>query len=58
MREGWMIEPLARAARPLWVWGAGHVGRAIVATLAPLPGIEVTWVDTARDRFPSRSPRA
>ena len=52
----WMIEPLARAARPLWVWGAGHVGRAIVATLAPLPGIEVTWVDTARDRFPEQIP--
>ena len=56
MREGWMIEPLARAARPLWVWGAGHVGRAIVATLAPLPGIDVTWVDTARDRFPEQIP--
>ena len=56
MREGWMIEPLARSARPLWVWGAGHVGRAIVATLAPLPGIEVTWVDTARDRFPEQIP--
>ncbi|MCA1334983.1 xanthine dehydrogenase accessory protein XdhC [Pseudooceanicola marinus] len=56
MREGWMIEPLARAARPIWVWGAGHVGRAIVATLAPLPGIEVTWVDTARDRFPEHIP--
>ena len=56
MLDGWMIEPLARAARPLWVWGAGHVGRAIVATLAPLPGVEVTWIDTARDRFPDQIP--
>ncbi|MGI3165501.1 xanthine dehydrogenase accessory protein XdhC [Pseudooceanicola sp. 200-1SW] len=56
MLDGWMIEPQARTARPLWVWGAGHVGRAIVATLAPLPGVEVTWIDTARDRFPDQIP--
>lgn len=37
---------------PLWVWGAGHVGRAIVSVVAPLPGWAVTWVDTAPDRFP------
>ncbi len=38
---------------PLWIWGAGHVGRAIVATLAPLPHhYALTWIDTAEDRFP------
>ncbi|SLN38091.1 xanthine dehydrogenase accessory protein XdhC [Roseisalinus antarcticus] len=37
---------------PLWIWGAGHVGRAIVATLAPLPHHALTLVDTAADRFP------
>jgi len=37
---------------PLWIWGAGHVGRAIVATMAPLPGFEITWIDDAPDRFP------
>ena len=52
----WMIEPVAAAARPLWVWGAGHVGRAIVATLAPLPDFALTWVDTAPDRFPASLP--
>ncbi|GAA5064770.1 xanthine dehydrogenase accessory protein XdhC [Roseibacterium beibuensis] len=41
---------------PLWVWGAGHVGRAIVTTLAPLPGFSLTWIDTAPDRFPDDLP--
>ncbi|MGB4828090.1 MAG: XdhC family protein, partial [Paracoccaceae bacterium] len=40
----------------VWVWGAGHVGRALVSVLAPLPGISVTWVDVAADRFPDAVP--
>lgn len=54
--QGWMIEPVARPARHLWVWGAGHVGRAIVAVLAPLPDLAITWVDVAPDRFPADLP--
>ncbi|EAR50444.1 xanthine dehydrogenase accessory factor [Oceanicola granulosus HTCC2516] len=42
----------APAAAPLWIWGAGHVGRAIVATMAPLPHYALTWIDFAPDRFP------
>lgn len=38
--------------RPLWIYGAGHVGRAIVNVMAPLPHFDITWVDTAADRFP------
>jgi xanthine dehydrogenase accessory factor len=53
-----MVEPLARPTRQLWVWGAGHVGRAIVAVLAPLPGVAITWVDTAEARFPETLPEA
>jgi xanthine dehydrogenase accessory factor len=52
MVQGWMVEPVARPTRQLWVWGAGHVGRALVEVLAPLPGLAITWVDTAPDRFP------
>ncbi|MBP0483855.1 xanthine dehydrogenase accessory protein XdhC [Sagittula salina] len=48
----WMVEPILRPARDLWIWGAGHVGRALVATLAPLPDLRITWVDTAPERFP------
>lgn len=50
--QGWMVEPVLRPARTLWVWGAGHVGRAIVGVLAPLPDFAITWVDTAAARFP------
>lgn len=39
-------------ARPLWIYGAGHVGRALVTVMAPLPDFAITWVDTAADRFP------
>ncbi|EAQ04338.1 xanthine dehydrogenase accessory factor [Pseudooceanicola batsensis HTCC2597] len=54
--DGWLIEPVAHARVPLWVWGAGHVGRAIVTTLAPLPRFAVTWIDTAAERFPAEVP--
>lgn len=56
LADGWLLEPLALPARKLWVWGAGHVGRALVAVLAPLPGFALTWVDTAADRFPADIP--
>jgi len=51
--QGWMVEPLVPVARPLWIYGAGHVGRALVGVLAPLPQVALTWVDTAADRFPA-----
>jgi len=54
--EGWLVEPLAAPARHVWIWGAGHVGRALVAVLAPLPDLSLTWIDTAADRFPEAIP--
>src|SRR5690606_18654115 len=54
--EDWLVEPVAVARRQLWIWGAGHVGRAMVSVLAPLPELEITWVDTGRDRFPDEIP--
>ena len=54
--DGWMIEPVSRARRALWIYGAGHVGRALVAVLAPLPDFAITWVDTGPDRFPADVP--
>jgi xanthine dehydrogenase accessory factor len=38
--------------RQLWLWGAGHVGRAVVAA-APAGAFEITWVDKDIDRFPT-----
>ncbi|MFW5655429.1 MAG: xanthine dehydrogenase accessory protein XdhC, partial [Roseicyclus sp.] len=46
----------APEAVPVWVWGAGHVGRALAAVLPPLPGVAMTWVDTAPERFPDVIP--
>jgi xanthine dehydrogenase accessory factor len=54
--EGWMVEPVRPRAAPLWIWGAGHVGRALVDTLAPLPDFRVTWADTEVARFPAVVP--
>ena len=57
VRDGWLIEAAPEPGRPLWVWGAGHVGRAIVGTLAPWPGVAITWVDLGPDRFPEVVPQ-
>ncbi|PYE85579.1 xanthine dehydrogenase accessory protein XdhC [Pseudoroseicyclus aestuarii] len=56
LENGWIIEPSASPRRPLWVWGAGHVGRAIVQVTAPLPDIAITWVDLAPELFPDPLP--
>lgn len=54
--HGWMVEPLAHPLRHLWIWGAGHVGRALVQVMAPLPDLAITWVDVAPERFPPDLP--
>jgi len=54
--QGWMVEPVLTPQRHLWVWGAGHVGRAVVSVLAPLPGLAVTWIDVTPDRYPAAIP--
>ena len=56
MVQGWVAEPLARPGREIWIYGAGHVGRALVDVLAPLPEIALTWVDTGPERFPDAPP--
>ena len=35
----------------LWIFGAGHVGRALVNVLVPLP-FHITWVDSRDEQFP------
>lgn len=50
--HGWMVEPVLTPRRQVWIWGAGHVGRAIVSVLAPLPDLALTWIDIAPERFP------
>lgn len=40
---------------PLYLYGAGHVGRAVVRTLAELP-FAITWIDGRDDAFPANLP--
>ena len=54
--DGWMLEPVAHVGRPLWIWGAGHVGRALVNVLGPMPDFGITWIDTCDEKFPENVP--
>jgi len=50
----WRGGPVLRddaALRTVLVYGAGHVGRALVTALAPLP-FRVRWIDARADAFP------
>ena len=49
------VEPLSERRPQLWLFGAGHVGRAIAATVEDLP-VEVMWFDSRADAFPSPVP--
>ncbi len=55
LQEGWLAEPIAKPHQPVWIYGAGHVGRAIIDTLQGLP-FDIIWVDTGADRFPTEVP--
>ncbi|MGB8622445.1 MAG: xanthine dehydrogenase accessory protein XdhC, partial [Paracoccaceae bacterium] len=56
--HGWMVEPMEPVAAPLWIFGAGHVGRALVDVLSPLPDFAITWVDSDAARFPTEIPES
>jgi xanthine dehydrogenase accessory factor len=56
LSHGYMIEPIAPPALPLWIYGAGHVGRALVNVLSPLPDFAITWLDVGYGAF-SRTKR-
>jgi len=50
-----LVERFGETRRPLYLFGAGHVGKAVVLALAPLP-FRVTWVDSRADQFPGAVP--
>jgi xanthine dehydrogenase accessory factor len=50
-----LAQRLAPARVPLALFGGGHVGRAIVQALAPLP-FAVTWIDSRDGIFPGEVP--
>ena len=53
--DGVIVERFCDSRRPVWLFGAGHVGRALMLALAPLP-FAVTWVDERADAFPAAVP--
>jgi xanthine dehydrogenase accessory factor len=53
-----MVEPVRTPERDIWIWGAGHVGRALAGVLAPLPDLRLTWIDVEAGRFPEHVPDA
>jgi xanthine dehydrogenase accessory factor len=54
-RVSLMYEVFSATKMPVVVFGAGHVGRALVPLLAQLP-IQVTWVDSRYDMLPKELP--
>ena len=52
VKSGEIREPLRPSGTPIWIWGAGHVGRALVHILQTLPQFDLTWVDFDQSRFP------
>ena len=50
-----LTERFGEQRRNVYLFGAGHVGRALMLTLAPLP-FAVTWVDQRPDAFPTVIP--
>lgn len=58
MEEGgrrWLVDAVLAPRAHLMLFGAGHVGAAIVRALAELP-CRVTWVDERDDLFPPAIP--
>lgn len=51
LTQGWLSESIRPHTTPIWIYGAGHVGRALANILIPLPDYTVTLVDTGPDRF-------
>ena len=53
--DGRIYERFGEEATPFYLFGAGHVGRALAVALAPLP-FAVTWIDTRPGAIPETCP--
>ena len=53
--DGALHEYFAANRSVVYLFGAGHVGRALVLALAPLP-FDVRWIDARPEAFPARAP--
>ncbi|MGI9464732.1 MAG: xanthine dehydrogenase accessory protein XdhC, partial [Aestuariivirgaceae bacterium] len=52
---GGLVETFGDDRRQIYLFGAGHVGRALILALAPLP-FDVIWTDPRKDAFPGAVP--
>jgi xanthine dehydrogenase accessory factor len=56
-RERVTLFEVPRPRRPdLWIFGAGHVGQALVRLLAELALFEITWIDSRAELLPGSLP--
>jgi xanthine dehydrogenase accessory factor len=55
LEDGRIVERFGSDATPLYLFGAGHIGRSLILALAPLP-FAVTWIDPRPSAFPSHVP--
>ena len=53
--DGQCASPLQDQLTPFYLYGAGHVGRAVMEVTGGLP-LDRVWVDTSEDRFPKNLP--
>jgi xanthine dehydrogenase accessory factor len=53
--DGRIVERFGEEPTPFYLFGAGHVGRALTVALAPLP-FAVTWIDTRPGAIPAQFP--
>jgi xanthine dehydrogenase accessory factor len=56
LRKTRFLEHFGEVTSPVLLFGAGHVGRAVVLALAPLP-FTVRWIDSRTDQFPQYVPQ-
>lgn len=50
-----LLEPFAAAAKNIYLFGAGHVGKEVVRVLDGLP-LQVKWIDSRVHEFPADLP--
>ena len=51
-----LLEALGPRRSPLWVFGAGHVGQALVRLLAELALFDIRWIDPRPELLPAGLP--
>ncbi|MGL1921860.1 MAG: xanthine dehydrogenase accessory protein XdhC [Hyphomicrobiales bacterium] len=55
LKDNQFSEQFGLKKSPIYIFGAGHVGKALMLHLASLP-FEITWVDNRKSEFPQAVP--